>query len=334
MLKNSENKTSFRRFIPEPFILTLAFMILLAYFIPNIGMTPAYEPFKLKSFTDIGIAFIFFFYGLKLNSEKIRLGLKNWHLHISIQGITFVLFPLLVLAFMPLANTAVYHHIWLGLFFLATLPSTVSSSVVMVSIAKGNLTGAIFNASLSGLLGVVITPLWMSFFVHQIGHIDYGDVILQLITQIVLPVNLGILLQRFWGAFAERHKARLALFDKTIILLIVYQSFSHSFTSGIFRNIGAELITYLFVSVLILFFVMLYLSGKIAAWMRFNREDRITLVFCGTKKSLIHGTVMANVLFVGVENSGVFLLPIMIYHAFQLFYISIVAERMAVEFRV
>lgn len=331
MPKSSTFNSFTKKFMPEPFIIGLGCMILSAYFMPNIGMTPAYAPFKLKYFTDIGIAFIFFFYGLKLNAEKVRLGLKNWHLHISIQCITFLLFPLLVLAFAPLANTDARHQIWLGMFFLATLPSTVSSSVVMVAVARGNLTGAIFNASISGLLGIAITPLWMSLFLHQVGKIDYSNVVLQLIIQIVLPVTLGMLLQKFWGIYAEWHKGKLALFDKTIILLIVYQSFSHSFTSGIFENIGIELIGALCIVVLLLFFVVFYISSKMATFLQFNREDKITLVFCSTKKSLVHGTVMANVLFVGIENSGILLLPIMIYHAFQLFYISIVAEKMAKE---
>ena len=50
-------------------------------------------------------------------------------------------------------------QLWLGVFFLATLPSTVSSSVVMTNIAKGNVPAAIFDASVSSLLGVFITPV-------------------------------------------------------------------------------------------------------------------------------------------------------------------------------
>lgn len=53
-----------------------------------------------------------------------------------------------------------------GRLFLATLPSTVSSSVVMVSIAGGNMAAAIFNASVSSLIGVFVTPLWMGIFLE------------------------------------------------------------------------------------------------------------------------------------------------------------------------
>jgi solute carrier family 10 (sodium/bile acid cotransporter), member 7 len=299
---------------------------------PNIGMTPAYEPFKLSICTDYGIVLIFFFYGLKINTKKIKEGLHNWQMHLSIQSISFLLFPLLVLVFYPLVQTDTQYKIWLALFYLAALPSTVSSSVVMVSIAKGNLTGAIFNASLSGLIGIVATPLWMSLFLHHVSSdFNFNDTIVQLIVQILIPVLLGFLLHRIGNRWTERYKKQLARFDKTIILLIVYQSFSNSFSSGIFKNIGIGTLGIIGVMVLILFFTVLLISGKIASWLHFNREDRITLIFCASKKSLIHGSVMANVLFADAHHLGIFLLPIMVYHAFQLFYISIMAKRLGAE---
>jgi sodium/bile acid cotransporter 7 len=61
--------------------------------------------------------------------------------------------------------------------------------------------------------------------------------------------------------------------------------------------------------------------------MHFTRKDSITLQFAGTKKSLVHGSVFASVLFGGISGAGIFLLPIMIYHSFQLFFISILARK-------
>jgi len=56
--------------------------------------------------------------------------------------------------------------------------------------------------------------------------------------------------------------------------------------------------------------------------------DRITATFCGSKKSLVHGSVFADVLFAGMTNAGIFFVPIMIYHAFQLLVVSVIAQRM------
>lgn len=319
-----------RKFLPDRFVIGLLLMIVAAWLKPGVGMGEG--TVNLGSVIDVGVALIFFFYGLKLNPEKIRAGMSNWQMHTAIQLTTFLIFPLIVLPFYPLLKGTPYEIFWLGMFFLAALPSTVSSSVVMVSIAGGNIPGAIFNASISGIIGIVMTPLWMGIFLASgSGSFDFSGVILQLVTQIILPVAGGLLLHRFLVRWVSRYGRQLALFDKTIILLIVYESFSHSFESGIFSNVRVWVLAGLFGCVVALFFVVFGLTGWLANHLRFNREDRITLLFCGSKKSLVHGSVFASVLFAGISGSGIFLLPIMIYHAFQLFYISLVARKAGAE---
>jgi len=116
-----------------------------------------------------------------------------------------------------------------------------------------------------------------------------------------------------------------------IILLIVYESFSKSFMSGMFETVSPAVLAALLAIVLALFFVVFFLTGFLSDCLRFGREDRITCQFAGSKKSLMHGSVFAAVLFSGISGAGLFLLPIMIYHAFQLFYISLVARKMGRE---
>jgi sodium/bile acid cotransporter 7 len=319
-------KEGLGKFRPDPFIVGLSGMIFLAWMVPGIGMGN-YMP-NLGNIIDAGVFLIFFLYGLKLNPEKIRSGMSNWKMHIAIQFTTFVLFPIIVLPFYLFAKGTSWEIFWLGLFFLAALPSTVSSSVVMVGIARGNVPGAIFNASLSGLTGIVITPLWMGLFLTRGGaSVSPWNIILQLVTQIILPVALGLILHKYLGKWVNRHLKKLSWFDKSIILFIVYESFSKSFLSGIFNKVNLWIFALLIVSVIFLFFAVFGLTGKMGKELGFNREDRITLQFSGTKKSLVHGTVFASVLFAGISGAGILLLPVMIYHAFQLFYISIIAVR-------
>lgn len=139
-------------------------MVLMAKLVPFHESYNTY--FNLSGFIDWGIAGIFLLYGLKLNLKEVVKDISNWKLHLLIQYGTFILFPLLVLIFYPLVKSSAYENIWLSIFFLACLPSAISASGVMVSIAKGNVTSAIFNASISGLIGVVMTPLLMSFFLE------------------------------------------------------------------------------------------------------------------------------------------------------------------------
>lgn len=298
-------------------------MILLAYWVPGIE-----KVIPLDKVSTFGISGIFFFYGLKLSPGKMKEGLSNWKLHFLVQGSTFILFPVLVLIILPFIQHEEQFSLWLGVFFLAALPSTVSSSVVMVSIAKGNIPGAIFNASISGLIGILVTPIWMGIFLEsRLGSFDLGQTFIELIIKILLPVILGIFMHRFWGDFANRHKKYLTIFDKTVILIIVYKSFSGSFSSGIFNNISTLELSVVGFGVIALFFIVYFIILFISRKLSFNREDEITTLFCGSKKSLVHGTVFSNVLFAGMSSAGIFLVPIMIYHAFQLFIVSIIAQK-------
>lgn len=310
----------------DGFILALLCFIVLAYFFPQLYLWR--EGHVLSWITSVGVSLIFFFYGLKLSFQQLKAGLRNWKLHLLVQSATFVLFPLLVLPFYPLVQDQIQHDFWLSFFFLAALPSTVSSSVVMVSIARGNIPAAIFNASISGLLGVVITPLWMQFFL-DFGEVDvFADVYWGLIKEIILPVILGLLLQPYFGKWASKYNRQLGLFDKTIILLIVYASFAESFVSGVFESIGKLYLLWIFVGVLLLFvfiYGLIYVLTKYV--LKFNKEDHITALFCGSKKSLTHGSVFGKFLFANSASAGLYFLPLMIFHAFQILVVTVIAQR-------
>ena len=321
------------RFGVDWFILSIIGVIILAAQFPGPGI--AEGPFSISWLANIGVSLIFFFYGLKLNRNKLAAGLSNWRLHILVQTGTFILFPLLLLLLKPLFNSGETQVLWLGGFFLAALPSTVSSSVVMVSIAHGNIPGAIFNASISSLMGIFITPAWMALVTGGNNNpIDMSDVVKKLLLQILLPVAVGLLLNPTrLGKIAEKYNKQLKYFDQLTILAIVYTAFSDSFDQHMFSTLGITELLLLGACLLGLLFVAYFLIGSIARLLHFNREDTITATFCGSKKSLIHGTVMAKVIFMGSPLMGILLLPIMLYHALQLIAVSIIAQGMARKYQ-
>ncbi len=312
----------------DPFIILLLVMILLAWLIPGIGETESW--YSLDNITTIGVSLIFFFYGIKLSPRQIIGGLNNYKLHLVVQLSTFILFPVLVIAALPFIKSDENHIMWLSIFFLAALPSTVSSSVVMVGIAKGNISGAIFNASISGLLGIIITPLWMGLFMDsETQGFNLLDAFTGLFIKILLPVIIGLTLHNKLGNIVLKNSKKLAWFDKIIILTIVYKSFSESFITGLFNTINTFDLSILAFSVIALFIVVYFSISKITSILKFSREDRITALFSGSKKSLVHGTVMSKVLFENMTSQGIFIIPIMIYHAMQLIVISFIAQKMS-----
>ncbi|MDX1653434.1 MAG: bile acid:sodium symporter family protein [Brumimicrobium sp.] len=311
--------------IPDSFVIGLLFMVGLAYLLPFNEDFSKVVP--LPAIIYWGITGIFLLYGLKLELNKLKADMSNWRLNLLIQLSTFILFPVILLLFYPFLKDTSYHTLWLASFFLAALPSTVSSSVVMVSIAKGNIPAAIFNASISGLIGIIVTPLWMSIFFNNDGAgADFAEMFKGLSLQILLPVTIGIALNPLVGKYIRDRRQYVNWFDKIIIFLIVYKSFSAAFVQGVFSQVPGW--TFLLLSLLIIgmFFLVFGIIGYISSLLNFSRKDKITARFCGSKKSLVHGSVFVTLIVSDPGMQSLFLLPVMIYHAFQLFYTSHVSR--------
>jgi len=116
--------------------------------------------------------------------------------------------------------------------------------------------------------------------------------------------------------------------DRGAILLVVYSAFSAAVTEGLWHKVAPfDLVTILVASSLLLALV-LGLSALAGRLLGFSREDRITLIFCGSKKSLVSGVPMAGVLF-SAAQMGLLILPLMIFHQIQL----IVCTWLAARFR-
>ncbi|MCL6258176.1 bile acid:sodium symporter [Aquiflexum sp. TKW24L] len=308
------------------FFFLLVGMIVLASTFPDWGSDAILKP--LKTITGIGISFIFFFYGVKLSPEKLKQGLSNWKLHLLIQSTTFLIFPLVVLLLYAVLGEET-NLFWIGTFYLAALPSTVSSSVVMVSIAGGNLPAAIFNASISSMVGIFITPLWMDLMLPETAvDFDLTDTIIKLSFQVLVPVILGLLVHKYLVKFANKYQTVLKNIDQGIILLIIFTAFAESFAANMFDGHSIGELVLLGVLMLAFFLLMMGLMYLISKALKFSREDMVTVLFCGSKKSMIQGAVMGRVMFPDPVVFGVMLLPLMIYHAQQLMVGSAIAQKM------
>lgn len=280
--------------------------------------------------TKVGVALIFFLYGLTLSFAALRAGALHWRLHGVIQGTTFLIFPLLGLALVALAPAAVSPELRLGFFFLCALPSTISSSVALTAAAGGNVAAAVFNATLSSLIGVVLTPLWMGFYLSSGGQGGpLWPIIIDLVLWLLLPMAVGQLVRPWLATWAERRKGRLHIADRLVILLIIYTSFSNSVQSGLWQGRGWSLLLLTLVVCAGLFVIAMLWTGWISRVLGFGGPDRITAMFCGSKKTLASGVPMANLIFAGQPVLGIVLLPIMVYHSLQLLACGVLAARWA-----
>ena len=310
------------------FLIGMVLATLLAWVAPEPGAQGGALHPELTN--KLAVALIFFLHGLALSFAALKQGAGLWRVHLLVQAATFVICPLLGWLAFRLASGALEPALAVGMFYLGALPSTVSSSIAMTALARGNVAAAVFNASLSSLIGVVLTPLWLSVAVGgNHAPLPFGRVVLDLCEWLVAPLALGQLARPFLGAWVSRHKSKIGVVDRVTILVLVYTSFCDSVKSGVWHRTGTGSLAVTLAYAALLFATVMLLVTLLARWLRFARADEIAAVFCGSKKTLASGVPMARLVFGAQPGLALILLPIMIYHPLQLVVCGWLAARWA-----
>ena len=313
------------RFLPETFTLALIAVVVLASVLPASGALAHY----VDLITTGIVSLLFFLHGAKLSREAIFAGIGHWKLHLWIFIATFVMFPVLGLLLRPVLSPLVTTEMYLGVLFLCTLPATVQSAIAFTSIARGNVPAAVCSASASTLLGILVTPILVSLILNKTA--EGGDALQavgKIALQLLLPFIVGHLMRPLIGSFLQRRSSIIKLVDQGSILFVVYAAFSASVISGLWQQTPIPSLMGLIVLCCILLAVVLFLTTWGARRLGFNKEDEITLVFCGSKKSMVSGIPMANVLF-PAASIGAIVLPLMLFHQIQLMVCAVMAQRYA-----
>ncbi|HEX4351254.1 MAG TPA: bile acid:sodium symporter, partial [Polyangiales bacterium] len=237
----------------DGFLLAMIGAVSLAWILPDPGARGGVLHPELLN--KLGVALIFFLHGITLSFAALKSGTLRWPLHLIVQSATFVVFPLLGLLLLSIFGGFFDPDLRTGIFFLCALPSTVSSSVALTAAARGNVPAAVFNATLSSLLGVFITPFWLGIALGSSAQgFPVGKVVLELCEWLLLPLALGQLMRPLLGAFAARHKSQISRIDRGTILMLVYTSFCDSVKAGIWSHHGVLPLVLTLVLSLVLFF--------------------------------------------------------------------------------
>ncbi len=312
-----------RHILPDAFTLAMAGTVTFAVLLPCRGGSAR----GFGELTSVAIALLFFLQGARLSRAAIVAGALHWRLHLVVFAATFLLFPVAGLALRPLASGLLTPPMMLGLMFLCTLPSTVQASVAFTSIAGGNVAAALCSASASSLLGMAATPFIAGLILHAHGGFSLAA-LRGIAFELLLPFLAGQALQGRIGGFVTRRRQLLGLVDRGSVLLMVYTVFSAATVNGLWHQLAPERLAVLVALDAALLALMLAVTALAARRLGFSRADEISIVFCGSKKSLVSGIPMANVLFAG-PALGLVLLPLMIFHQIQLMACAALARRYA-----
>ena len=310
----------------DGYLLALIGMVVLAALLPASGQAAVVMDWVVK----VAIALLFFLYGARMSPAAIGAGLLHWRLQGTVFLSTFLLFPLLGLGLVFLMRGSLQPDLLTGMLYLCLLPSTVQSSIAFTSIAGGNVAGALTSASLSNLLGVIVTPLLVALLIGGAGGGIHLQSILDIGLQILAPFAVGQLCRPLLKDWLGRHAKLTGLVDRGSILLIVYAAFSEGVVAGVWSQVAPMDLAKVIGLNVVLLAIVLGLTLFIGRALRFDRPDRIVILFCGSKKSMATGIPMAGILFASA-SVPLIVLPIMLFHQIQLFACTIIAQRSARE---
>ncbi len=311
-----------KRFGFDYYLFLLLGTVLLATLLPASGVGAEI----VDRIAYVAVALLFFLYGAKLNTSAIVAGIANWRLQGLVFGFTYIVFPICGLALAAVLSPWIEEELAIGIVYLSILPSTVQSSIAFTSIARGNVPAAVCAASMSNVLGVFLTPALVAVLLHVSGDGISLQSILDIGLQILAPFIVGQLLRPLVGGFISRHAVLTQVVDRGSILIIVYSAFSAGVIAGIWQEVGPLSLAIIIAANIVLLAVIMfatYWTGRAAG---LDRADQLTLLFCGSKKSLASGLPMANILFAGQAVSMI-ILPLMLFHQIQLFVCAIIAQR-------
>lgn len=313
------------RFLPDNFTLILIGLVVLASILPLRGTAADVGDLL----TNLAIGLLFFLHGAKLSTQAVIAGLSHWRLHGLVFACTFLLFPALGLALKPVLEPLIGRELYIGMLYLCALPATVQSAIAFTSMARGNVPAAICSAATSSLIGIFITPVLVLLMLGTaVQSMPLGQAIGNITLQLLLPFIAGQFLRPWIGAWVDKNKAWLKYVDQCSIYLVIYTAFSRAVVEGIWNYLPLWQLITLTIACCILLALVLFIVGAVAKRLGFNMEDRITILFAGSKKSLATGVPMAQVIFSGAAL-GTLLLPLMIFHQIQLMVCAVLAKRYA-----
>lgn len=307
----------------DPFIVALLAMLAIGLLVPIPDAVRA----ALDICSDVAIVMLFFLYGARLATREVLSGLRNVRLQGTALATTFVLFPLLGLAASTLAQPLLGETLAQGVLYVSLLPSTVQSSVALVGVARGNVAGAITSATISNLLGMLVTPLLVLWLMHTSGSTGAGG-IRSVLLLLLLPFVVGQLAQPLIGGYVRSKKRLTTIWDRGTIMLVVLVAVSTATASGVWSTVSPATL----VGVLVVSGAMLAVAFAATWWggraLGLGIEDRVALLMCGSQKSLATGLPMLAALF-PAAIAGPIAVPVIVFHQLQLVLSSVIARRLA-----
>lgn len=313
-----------RTIFADPMLRLLVAAVVLAVVLPisseNAGVA--------QNLASVGIFVLFLLNGMRVSRSEIGRGLLNWRFMLPLVVWVFGAMAFAGLGLSKLVAFGLPPLVAVGFLYLGTLPSTVQSATSYTTLAEGNTGLSVISAALLNILGVFVSvPIFLVLGGSGEGSVGW-ETLERIALILLLPFVIGQILQDWTADWVRREKARVAWLDRLVIALAVYVAFS----GAVEQQLGDRLNDVAWIT-LLLGVMALLLVAHAGAWvtakaLRLPHRDRIAFLFAGAQKSAAVGVPLATILF-PPEDAGFIVLPLLLYHFFQLVLAAPLSSRLS-----
>ena len=315
-----------RSILADPMLRMLAGAVALAAFLPATGGGR-----ELAEWVANGAIFtLFLLNGMRIARRDIAAGLRNARFLVPLILWVFGAMALVGLGLARIGSGVLPPLIAAGFLYLGALPSTVQSATSYTALAKGNIAQSVVAAAILNILGVFVTvPIFLALGGTGEGTVGF-ETIRKIALILLLPFAIGQAVQDRTMAFIAQHKPKIAWIDRGVIAIAVYVAFSGAVEQDIWSGVDGA--AWAMLSTLVAGFLLI---GNAGSWLLggvlgLSRQDRTAFLFAGAQKSAAIGVPFATIMF-PAQVAGFIVVPLLLYHLFQLVVAAPVAQTLAVR---
>ena len=137
----------------------------------------------------------------------------------------FLIMPLLAFALGRLFGLS--NELLVGVILVGTCPGGTSSNVITY-LSKGDVALSVGMTSVNTLLAPLLTPALTYLFLRRSVDVDVKAMFISIIQVVIIPIGLGILINKLLPRFSEKAKDIMPSVSVTAICLIVAAVVSHN----------------------------------------------------------------------------------------------------------
>ncbi|KAL1961156.1 hypothetical protein VTO42DRAFT_3101 [Malbranchea cinnamomea] len=336
-------------------LLGMGVACLLAYFFPSVA---SHGGIIRAEYTILyaAVAIIFLVSGLSIPRDKLLTHVRNWRLHLLVQGFSYLFVPALMVALVQLIHATdnkgnIDDAILAGFTLLSCLPTTISSNVVMTRAAGGDEAAALVEVLVANIMGPFVTPGWTVTLLPKDRVFDpwrdgadgnltemYREVFQELGLTVLLPLIVGQVVR--W-TFPERtawavQRFYLGKISTACLILLVWCSFSTCFSTDALSSLSTPsilLTVFLNVALYLTFTVLCFTLCRPPKRLRTNRRflrhilppippgETIAICFCGPAKTTGLGIPLLYAMYKGgdMARNAKTSVPVILYTTEQIF---------------